>query len=255
VDDAHHAAMPLPRYLSPLTGDVWPDPRPAIGTIAGLANFLNEKRPRRKPPEGHDAAIAQATKAAAGLAGLPSIERFGPEGITLGAVISDAYWNAKEAKQRLTRLVDDERFLQRQEWWGREWQRRREGGPESFDSHYFERYQSELVSFSTQAARVAWYAANLAEKFAAGTEQEIVSPTVSHYGGTYAHDAVLGALAACDEAGVPREAASGVERIWRFVVAAGRMPVLGVDDDLMAAFEAALIAGEYGFANELVRDT
>jgi hypothetical protein len=240
-----------PRYLSPLTGDVWADPRPAIGTIVGLANYLNEKRPRRRPPEGHDAAIALATEAAAGLAGIPKIARFGPEGLVLGQVISDAYWKAKEAKQKLTRLVDDDVFLQRQAWWGRAWQEQRDGSGDSY--YYAERYQGEPVSVSMRAARAAWYAANLAEKFAAGTETEIESGT-GRYSGTYAHDAVLGALAEVDEAGTSREAAAGVERVWRFVVAAGRMPVKGADDDLLAAFEAALMADEPDFARHLARE-
>jgi hypothetical protein len=242
-----------PRYLSPLTGDVWADPRPAIGTIVGLANYLNEKRPRRKPPEGHDAVIALATEAAAGLAGIPRIARFGPEGLEFGAVISDAYWKAKEAKQKLTRTCDDGVFLQRHEWWGREWDRRRDGGPETWDSSYFERYQGEPVSVSMRAARAAWYAANLAEKFAAGAETQMDAGT-GRYSGSYAHDAVLGALAEVDEAGVSRKAAAGVERVWRFVVAAGRMPVKGVDDDLLAAFEAALMADEPDFARHLARE-
>lgn len=231
-------------YRSPLTGDVWDDPRPAIGTIAGLANFLNEQRPRRKPPADHDAAIAVATEAAAGLAGIPRIARFGPEGLELGAVISDAYWKAKEAKQRLTKLVDDGRFLQRQEWQGGNWQRYREDG--------ISRIQPEAVSQSTRAARAAWYAANLAEKFAGGSERDLY---VSAYGPIgYSNDAILGVLAEVDQAGVSRAQASGVERVWRFVVAAGRMPVPGVDDDLLAAFEAALIAGENTFAQNLARD-
>jgi len=241
----------MSKYRSPLTGDVWDDPRPAIGTIAGLANFLNEKRPRRTPPEGQDAAIALATEAAAGLAGIPRIARFGPEGLELGAVISDAYWKAKEAKQKLTRIVDDGVFLQRQDWWGRAWKERCDG---SGDSYYdAERYQGEAVSRSMRAARAAWYAANLAEKFAGGTEKEIDAGT-GRYSGSYAHDAVLGTLAEVDEAAVTREQAGGVERVWRFVVAAGRMPVKGIDDDLLAAFEAALIAGANEFANALARD-
>lgn len=237
-----------PKYRSPLTGDVWDDPRPAIGTIVGLANFLNEKRPRRKPPEGQDAAIALATEAAAGLAGIPRIARFGPEGLELGAVISDAYWKAKEAKQKLTRIVDDGVFLQRQEWWGRRWL---EG---DHNDLYFRQYVGEAVSQSMRGARAAWYAANLAEKFAGGTEATIAAGVGLYGSSTYGHDAVLGVLAEVDEAAVTREQAAAVERVWRFVVAAGRMPVPGVDDDLLAAFEAALIAGENAFANALARD-
>jgi len=241
------------KYRSPLTGDVWDDPRPTIGTMAGLANFLNERRPRRKPPDGQDEAIALATEAAAGLAGIPRIARFGPEGLELGQVISDAYWKAKEAKGKLQRIVDDRLFLQRQSWWGREWQRRRDGGPENWDSYQFERYLGEPVSASIRAARAAWYAANMAEKFAGGSDTAMEPPTANYYSGCYAHDAILGVLAEVDQAGASREQASSVERVWRFVVAAGRMPVPGVDDDLLAAFEAALIAGENEFAGNLAK--
>lgn len=246
-----HDAIMSRVYRSPLTGDAWPDPRPAVGTLVGLATMLNEIRPRRKPPEGHDAAIAAASVCAATYAGIARIQRFGPGGITFeqGAQISEAYWQAKEAKQKLQRLVDDG-FLQRQEWQGDAWQRAKQYADDHGNDGAWAR--SEVgrytpVPASARAARLAWYAANLTEKAAAGADEEM--DTYS-----YAHRAILGALAELEQASVPQARSAAVERIWRFVVAAGRMPMPGVDDDLLAAFEAALMAGEADFARHLAKE-
>jgi hypothetical protein len=232
---AHDALVPPRAYHSPLTGNVWTDARPAIGTLAGLANYLNERRPRRKPPEGHDAAIALATNAAGAIAGIPRITRAGE---VEGRVISDAYWQAKDAKVKLTPIVDDGWFLQHQEWQGEDWLRHQNG-----EQPYYQ--EKPVVTLSIRAARLAWYAANLTEKVAAnGAEVDSYS---------YAHHATLGTLVELHDAGIDKAVAAGVERVWRFVVAAGRMPVLGVDDDLLAAFEAALMAGEDSFATHLAK--
>ncbi len=255
----------VPRiYHSPLTGDVWTDARPAIGTLAGLANFLNEKRPRRKPPEGHDAAIAAATDAAAAFAGIPKITRTGLEGIP----IADAYWKAKDAKRVLTRLADDGVFLQHQSWWA-EWHRwRRERrellrsttpisqAPASWGTWARTQLITDASSdpdvddpapptFATRAARLAWWAVDLTEKAASnGIEMDKNTP---------ADVALTGALAELDAAGIGHGTAASVERVWRFVVAAGRLPRAGVDDDLLAAFEAALMAGADDFAANLAK--
>jgi hypothetical protein len=223
-------------YTSPLTGDTWLDARPAIGTIAGLANYLNERRPRRKPPEGHDAAIALATDAAGALAGIPKIVRAGE---VEGRVISDAYWQAKDARRLLTPFVDDGQFLQAQQWRGENYLRRQA------DDYIDINEQDRDVTLTTRAARLAWYAANLTEKAAAG---RVEMDTLS-----YAHDAITGALMDVEIAGISKETAAGVERVWRFVVAAGRMPQLPADADLLAAFEAALMAGEDQFATHLAK--
>ena len=239
----------MPRvYCSPLTGDAWPDVRPAIGTLAGLANFLNEKRPRRKPPDGHDAAIALATEAAGSFAGIPKIVRTGE---VEGRRISDAYWQAKDAKARLTPLVDSDRFLQHHQYWADWRQSIREGDEERarWDLEYVEARAMAQVAgtlpLALRAARLAWYAAALTEKAAAnGVEMNDRS---------YADDAMQGARSELQEAGIPPETSAGVERIWRFVVAAGRMPVPKDDDDLLAAFEAAIMAGEDNFATNLAK--
>jgi hypothetical protein len=229
--------VPSKRYHSPLSGDVWKDVRPAIGTLVGLANFLNEKRPRRKPPEGHDAAIALATAAAGAFAGIPKLTRTGFEGVP----IADAYWKAKDAKQQLIRLVDDGVFVQHQQEWGGSWMRSREswGVDDSFS-------RARNVTAPTRAARLAYYAASLTEK--AGAGNDIAMDT---YG--YVHAATLGALAELEDGGVNKVAGAAVERVWRFVVAAGRLPKSPDDDDLLAAFEAALMAGADEFAANLAK--
>lgn len=239
----------MPRaYCSPLTGDVWPDVRPAIGTLAGLANYLNEKRPRRKPPDGHDAAIALATEAAGSFAGIPKIVRTGE---IEGRRISDAYWQAKDAKARLTPLVDSDRFLQHHQWWA-EWRKAIHDDDEAraqWDQEFVEaRAMAQvegMIPLALRAARLAWWAAALTEKAAANN--------IEMNDRSYAHDAVVGAKFELQEAGIALETGASVERIWRFVVAAGRMPIPGVDDDLLAAFEAAIMAGENDFAAHLAK--
>jgi hypothetical protein len=230
--------MPPRRYHSPLTGDLWPDVRPAIGTVVGLANFLNNRRPRRKPPEGVDAAIALATEAAGAFAGIPKIVRAGE---IEGRIISDAYWQAKEAKRLLTPHVDDGEFLQHQNWWSRF----REMVPGDPERGRAGRVPEPTVT--TRAARLAWWAANLTEKAAAGNVDAEMSDL------SYAHDVVQGALVELDEARVARTAVAEVERVWRFVVAAGRLPVPVVDDALLAAFEAAIMVDAHEFATHLAK--
>lgn len=221
-------------FSSPWTGDAWIDARTAVGTLAGFATFFNEKRPRRRPPEGHDTAIALATDAAGSYAGIPKLTRTGE---VEGRVISDAYWQAKDARQRLTSRVG-ERFLRDQEWRGEMRLRDLENG----------RYEPEPdVTYSTRAARIAWYAAALTEKACADSQTSELHP------GTYGQYAVLGAFGEVEDSGVDRETSMDVERVWRFVVAAGRMPRHPEDDDLLAAFEAALMAGENEFATNLVK--
>jgi hypothetical protein len=232
----HSAHVPPKLYQSPLTGDVWKDARPAIGTIIGLANFINAKRPRRKPPDGHDAAIALATEAAGAFAGIPKITRTGLEGVP----IADAYWKAKDAKIKLYALIDDGVFAQLHAQWGSNWMRTREtwGDGDSFT-------QARKVPLPVRAARLAFYAASMTEKAASnGLEMDTYS---------FAHDATLGTLAELEDAGVSTETAAGIERVWRFVVAAGRLPKSPDDDDLLAAFEAALMAGADEFATNLAK--
>ncbi len=228
--------MPPRPFRSPLTGDIWEDVRPAIGTVVGLANYLNGRRPRRKPPEGFDAAIALATEAAGSFAGVPKIVR---PGVVEGRQISDAYWQAKDAKRLLTQFVDDGVFLQHHNWW--------KGHVEAIRDlvDAGARDAPPVATPSLRAARLAWWAAALTEKGASGGISELAH--------SYAEDVIEGAVAELDDAGVPREAVTGVERVWRFVVAAGRMPIPGVDDTLREAFEAAIMADQYDFARHLAK--
>jgi hypothetical protein len=97
-----------------------------------------------------------------------------------------------------------------------------------------------------RAARFAWWAAWLIEK-AASSDDGLTLDLRSA-----AHDAVEGALFELESAGIDRSEAADIERRWRFIVAAGRMP--GPEDaDLVAAFEAALIAGADEFATNLAK--
>jgi hypothetical protein len=225
-------------FRSPLTGDVWEDVRPVIGTVVGLANYLNGRRPRRRPPEGFDAAIALATDAAGAFAGVPKIVR---PGEIEGRQISDAYWQAKEAKRLLTPYVDDGIFLQNHNYW--------KGYVETMRELVETGARVEpppVPTPSTRAARLAWWAAALTEKGASGGIDDL-----EH---SYARDVAEGAVAELDDAGVPREVVVGVERVWRFVVAAGRMPIPGVDDTLVDAFEAAIMADQHDFARHLAKN-
>lgn len=232
-------------FKSPWTGDPWPDVRTAVGVAIGLANYLNEKRPRRKPPKDHDSIIASATDAAGTFAGIPKLTRNGLEGV----VISDAYWKAKETKQKLTAVVDDF-FLQHQVEWGCDWLRdARHGAISKFD-----RARVFNVAPSLRAGRLAYWAMALTEKAASGNAEAVLEAVPrSYYSRTYANTVVDGIVTEMTDAGIQRETLANVERVWRFVVAAGRLPRVPDDDDLLAAFEAAIQVGECEFANELVR--
>lgn len=216
--------MPQRTYHSPFTGDAWADVRPAIGTIIGLAHHLNARRPRRKPPEGCDAAIALAMEAAGAIAGVPRITRVGE---IVGRRISDAYWQAKEARQRLTPIVDDGVFLQEHRWFGRD------------------RFCRSSQACQGLPARLAWQAAFLVEKASTG---DVVLE--AHSSG----DDVIQSVSAELRGVVDQNTAARVERTWRFTVAAGRTPVSPQDDELLAAFEAALMAKADDFADHLARN-
>ena len=152
-------------------------------------------------------------------------------------MISDAYWQAKDARTKLRPLVGD-RFLDTHEYRGENRLYALQHGT----------YDPEPdVSFSTRAARLAWYAAALTEKACADSE----TAELASY--TYGHHAALGAFGEIEDSGVEREVAMNVERLWCFVVAAGRMPKHPEDDLLLEAFEAALMAGENEFATSLAK--
>jgi hypothetical protein len=220
--------MPPRKYRSPLTGDLWEDVRPAIGSLAGLAHYLNSKRPRRKPPAGVDEVIALTTEAVGAFAGLPRILKSG----IVGTQVSDAYWKAKEATHRLAPLLDDQ-FRQCSRFWA-DWQ----------DRPWNNSQEAPVVPHYLRAVRLAFWAASLTERAAASSiPLEMDDLNDVHY-------AWKGAMVELEHAKVDRQEAANVERVWRFVVAAGRMPGPG-DADLLAAFEASVIAGEIDFARHL----
>jgi len=197
--------------------------------------YVNGKRPRRKPPAEVDAAIALAAEAAGAYAGLPRITQQG----IVGTLRSDAYWKAKDAKFQLHRMLDEE-FLTHQQYWADylEYQHeRRERGTLYNAAPEPPRY--------VRAVRFAYWAAQLTEKAAAnGLEMTEYSEAASAWKSAAVE---LKALR------IDQKEAAGVERIWRFVVAAGRMPT-PADANLLAAFEAAIIAGEVEFATHLAQN-
>lgn len=210
-------------YRSPLTGDVWTDAKPALGTIIGLANFLNEQRPRPEPPEGFDEVIALATEAVGALLGIPKIIKTGVE----GRVFADAYWRAKEAYVRLLPFVGTKFTTQ-----------------SPFDRDTYSEDPSE-VSISMRVARLAWYGTVLVQKIVTGDR----AVEEAWYVGAFFDDV----FQEVKGASVSYDAAALVERSSHFIVATGRTPKSPDDDMLVAAFEAALMAGETSFAQHLVK--
>jgi hypothetical protein len=227
------------RYRSPLTGDTWKDTRPLLAVIVGCSLVLDAQYPRRRLGADFPAALQQATHAVCLFARLPQLVRNDP---VIGAAISDAYWDAKAANKALTPFID-ERFLLHYDFWSqwREWVTKYAFENPRLTDHY-----DPTVSPQLRAARLAWLATWLTQKAASGGLEVLdeFSP---------AHDGLQAALRELDEAEVPRERAVEVERSWRFLAAAGRLPRLPQDADLYAAFEAALFAGADELALDLVR--
>ena len=225
-------------YCSPLTGDRWEDVRPVAAVILGCSLVLDAQYPRRRIGAEFPAALARAVGAVSSFARLPNLARSDAE---IGAALSDVYWEAKAAKVTLHTFVD-EIFLRHFDFWPqwREWVRGNAGS-----DHITTQYDPP-VSFQLRAARLAWLAVYLVEKAAAGGHEVLDEFSLGH-------DALQGALWELDEAGVPRTRAFEIERAWRFLAAAGRMPRLPQDADLYAAFEAALLAGADELAVELVQ--
>lgn len=228
--------MPIP-YHSPFTDEIWPDVRPALGTLIALAHTIDAQRPRRKPGVNLQTAITRALGAGTAYATLAVLNRFDED---VGRQITDIYWDAKAAKHQLLAFLDDE-FLRCALFWQawRTWQRDRHD-PDS-------RWAPRPVGQATHLARVAWWVAHLTEQASAGNIE-----TLDVFGPV--HSALTGALEEVRDAGVaePTLAANRAERLWRFVCAAGRLP-RAQDADLLAAYEAAVLADAPDAAVALVR--
>lgn len=225
-------------YRSPLTGDLWEDTRPVTAVILGCSLVLAAQYPRRRLGTGFPAALARVTDAVSSFARLPHLTR---NDAVIGAAISTAYWEAKAAKRAITPFVDAI-FLQHFDFWPqwREWVRNTAVNGRADPTHDL------AVSPQRRAARLAWLAAHLVEKAAAGGLEQLDEFSL-------AHDALQAALCELEEAGVVQAQAVAVERAWRFLAAAARLPQLPADRDLYAAFEAALLADAHELAIELVR--
>jgi hypothetical protein len=216
---------------SPWTGDHWDDARPAVGTLAGLAVALNEQRPRRRPPPDVAAAIVEAVAAAGIFAGLPKISKTGIE----GTQASDAYWKAKDARFVLKKFIG-----------------------ESFMYNYNRCYLIEdefclamIVDPETTlgvvqqiAARLAYLSAAFTELGSVGMPNDLLWDRVE--------PSLRVAAVLIQQSGIARDEAASIERHWQFACAAGRSPT-AADADLLAAFEATLMAGCSDFARHLAR--
>jgi hypothetical protein len=220
-----------------------------MGSIIGLAQFLNAQRPRRRPPPGLEQALADATEAVRSYCMLPVITR---GMIEEGAQISNAYEIANTARRKLHVFVDDGVFIQNQRFWAEynenanRWRDQVElsgvvGVPEleTLDAPVF-----------TRVARAAYYAAHIVEKAAAAVAAD--DHEMSRY--CYAHSALMGTICEMTSAGIGKLQMERVEHVWRFVAAAGRYPVFPDDNELLDAFEAAIMVGADEFARTLVRD-
>lgn len=226
-------------YRSPLTGAVWLDARAVVGTVLALTLAVYKQRPRRHPPAGQDAAVDLAIEAAATFASLPALRRNDPE---IGAVISSTYWQAKQARGVLQRLVD-EPFQRNADYWSqwRAWLR-----DHAHDSPWVAAQYETPVDGPVRVARLAWWLAFLVERAASGG-METLDVLNAH------HDVLLGVLWELDELGVPRDRAKALEEQWLFVAAAGRLPTSPADRELLAAFEAMLLADAPDLAVALVK--
>lgn len=227
--------FPFPR--SPFTGALWYTVHPAAGTFLGLATYLLALRPRRRPPEGLEAAVQLGVEACGAFANLPRVTQFNE---MEGRNVSDAYWQSKDAKQQLSAFVPDS-YRQNAEFWYSP----AEAQPDSIFHDGAARRPRMPSTASLLAARLAWTGAVLVE---AGCAGRIDFDTGAIYD-TWAAS-VAGQIR---DWGIPNDVSARVERVWRFIVAAGRLPLAGRDDDLLDAFEAAVMAGAEDVAVQLVK--
>lgn len=227
----------MSRYYSPLTNEAWNDARPVVAVILSFAHALHVRQPRRRPTAELQDTLTCATQVIGAFASLPKLVR---NDEAIGEAISTAYWQAKEIKTQIRPLVD-EIFLRHHDFWA-QW---RDWVTEHAKQDAVARYDGP-VSTGLRVARLVWWAAHLTEKAASGGVE-----TLDEY--SYAHDALLGALRELEDAGLTRAQAITAARSWRFLAAAGRLPESPRDDELLAAFDAALMAGADVLAVDLVR--
>jgi hypothetical protein len=221
----------LEHVRSPFTRDLWKDVRPAIGTFTGLATLLLALRPRRRPPEGLEAAVKLASDACGTFSGLPTITAHND---VEGRAVSDAYWQSKEAIQQLNVFVPDEYRRNAEFWFGE--------GDEPDAAQLWRRLP---LTAPLLAARFAWVGAKLTEGGCVGRVDADTGANFDWWTRSVAGQAFGW--------GISKDTCARVERVWRFIAAAGRLPVAGQDEELLEAFEAALLAGADEFAVDMVK--
>jgi hypothetical protein len=225
--------------LSPFTRDPWFDIREPIGVLMGIAIRMHAAKPRRRAPKGFDQAMTMALNAVRAYTGVPELSKFGIE----GQQVSDAFWLAKEARNAITPFVGEDFNLTGICW------------PTTWEMAPFEDLREELMASMryvwpryVSAARLAWHAVLAIEKAAASSWTIEINDL--HPIGSAIRQAELEHV----RQGMSLGSSGPIERAWRFCVAAGRLPVPGVDDELLEAFQAAISAGAPDFARRLVRD-
>lgn len=135
------------------------------------------------------------------LAGLPKVVRTG----LVGTKVSDAYWKAKGAKQRLHALVDPAFREHASNWtWYAPWLQQHS------DWITVQPYLESLNPVMYQrVARFAWWATWLTEKVA--TSDEALEMSTRYPG--HAHDAIEGAKLELEGARIDRDEVASVERL------------------------------------------
>lgn len=220
-------------YRSPLSGNAWPDQRFALSVLAAFMVYVDEMRPRRRPPPTLSKAVQDTLDAVMTICGVRHLSRFRSTGMTL----SEAYNKAGEARRAIQPLVDDGSFLQHINdwaWWSQKTLVR------GID------HASRDVPLYTRLARLTFWTARAAESCVANPEEALPFSSTAHAFG--------GALIEMELIGAPHSLLLQLERSGAFVAASGKLPRSPEDDELLDAFEAAMMVDEVDFARTLVRE-
>ena len=221
------------QFRSPLSGNPWPDQRFGLSVLAAFMVHIDEMRPRRRPPPELSQAVHDVLDAVTTVCGVRHLSRFRSTGMTL----SQAYDKARAARQVVQPFVDDGSFLQHVSswaWWSRQTLER------GIDA------AARDVPLQTRLARLAYWTARAVEQCVANQAGPLLYSSTA--------DAFEGALVEMELIGAPRALLLQLERSGAFVAASGRLPRSPEDDELLDAFEAAMMADEVDFARALVRE-
>lgn len=252
-------------FRSPITGNIWADARPAIGTIVGLTHYMLNLPHRRLDPALQQA-IDLATNAAQAFAGVPKLTSNGFEGVPLALAYDLASTASKKLTPFLTGSDGDAPFataidLRNWHYTVQHAQEHAASGCNGTGWKLPGRADPEPCVSCTRGQRIldpAWdvRVARLAYWAAVATVKAVTGLTPAGLGTLDQYDpaaiAAVSAAAELERAGISKQALAHTETLWRFVVCAGRLPVMPDDEDLLLAFDAALSVGADDFARQLV---